>query len=107
MMRSKTYWKKVLQLQDDFFEAETKQREEFNRRIALEYDLAYSEISAKLRALLVDTNYELFNSSDGLLRPRVYAFMANGLAIFHDRAYKGRPDKELKLMDEPEVKEDE
>jgi hypothetical protein len=107
MMRSKTYRRKTLELQDAYFKSLDQQREEFDRRIAVEYDLAYSEMAAKFRALLVDVNYELFNSSDSLLRPRVYAFMAHGLAMFHDRAYKGRPDKELKLMDKPEVKEDE
>jgi hypothetical protein len=107
MMRSKTYRRKILELQDNYFKDLDRQREEWNRRIAAEYDLAYSEMAAKLRALLVDTNYELFNASDGQLRPKVYAFMANGLAMFHDRAYEGRPNKELKLMDKPEVKEDE
>ncbi len=105
MMRRKTYLKKVLELKDDYQKGLEWQKKEFNRRISIEYDLAYSEMASKLRQLLVDVNYELFSSSDAFLRPKVYAFMANGLSMFHSKAYKGRPEKELVLMPESPEKE--
>ena len=106
MIRNKTYQKRVLELQNNYFKSLDLQRAEFNRRTGIEYELAYKEMAIKLRALLVDVNYELFNSSDGLLRHKIYAFMSNGLAMFHDRAYEGRPEKELKLMDKSEKEND-
>lgn len=100
MMRHKTHYKRILELQTAYEKAVEKQKQEFDRRINLEYDLAYSEIATKLRTLLVDVNYELFNSSDYFLRPKIYAFMANGLSMFHAKAYEGRPARPKKMMPE-------
>jgi hypothetical protein len=60
--------------------------EKWDERTDENYELALAKVKTKLRIFLVDWNYELFHTDDRLLKPRVYAMMANGLAEFHERA---------------------
>jgi len=46
---------------------------------------AKQDISAQLRVFLVDFNAEIFSASDNTLRPKLYAFIANALAMFHPK----------------------
>ena len=71
-----------------------RQQEYYEKLLAEEYDKALADTKAQLRELLVDTNYELFNTDDSLLRAKVYAFMAHGLAMFHNRTVIARKTKE-------------
>jgi len=62
-------------------ELEYKYRAEVNE----EYNRAVRELRGQLRTWLVDLNYEIFNSSQNLIRPRLYAAMASALAQFHEK----------------------
>lgn len=71
-----------------------KQEEYYTDLLGKEYESALADLKAQLRELLVDTNYELFNTDDSLLRAKIYAFMAHGLAMFHNRTVIARKTKE-------------
>lgn len=66
--------------------AHKKLQESYEAKVQENYQEALSKIKAELRSFLVDWNYELFNSTDSLLRSKIYNLMANGLAQFHERA---------------------
>lgn len=85
LTRTSKHNQRMVQAQSDLLEAVDETKKEYQRRIDLEWNLALGELSAQLRTLFVDLNYELFTTDSSMVKNRLYGFLATALHQFHDK----------------------